>query len=139
MSFLEKKALIHQNLSCRNFLLFKQSLVNSFVYSTNSNNSFLFIKVKLSDLGCCHWNTSTTRDRFKLPVAWMSPEAINDYCFTAASDVFSFGVSMWECYTYGQLPWEGLSNEEVRFLFQYQMSLGIETFLQINVDYDALF
>ncbi|CAF3336441.1 unnamed protein product [Rotaria socialis] len=94
MSYLEKKSLIHQNLSCRNFLLFKQSLV------------------KLSDLGCCHWNIPT-RDRSRLPVAWMSPEAISYFCFTTASDVFSFGVSMWECYTYGQLPWEGLTNEEI--------------------------
>ncbi|CAF5096299.1 unnamed protein product, partial [Rotaria magnacalcarata] len=97
MSYLEKKSLVHQNLSCRNFLLFKQSLV------------------KLSDLGCCH-SDIPTRGRFKLPVAWMSPEAISYCCFTTASDVFSFGVSMWECYTYGQLPWKGLTNEEVRFI-----------------------
>ncbi|CAF4023270.1 unnamed protein product [Rotaria magnacalcarata] len=94
MSYLEKKSLVHQNLSCRNFLLFKQSLV------------------KLSDLGCCH-SDIPTRGRFKLPVAWMSPEAISYCCFTTASDVFSFGVSMWECYTYGQLPWKGLTNEEI--------------------------
>jgi serine/threonine protein kinase len=46
----------------------------------------------------------------------MSPEAINSHHFTTASDVFSFGVSMWECFTYGETPWKELTHEEVRFV-----------------------
>jgi hypothetical protein len=45
----------------------------------------------------------------------MSPEAIKAHCFSVASDVFSFGVSMWECFSYGQVPWDGMTNDEVRF------------------------
>jgi serine/threonine protein kinase len=54
----------------------------------------------------------------------MSPEAIHSHYFTTASDVFSFGVSMWECFTYGQTPWNEMTNEEVTFLgiFEKQKS-----------------
>ncbi|CAF2918156.1 unnamed protein product [Rotaria sp. Silwood2] len=94
MNYLEKKLLTHQNLSCRNFLVFNKTLI------------------KLSDFGCGNWNT-LWKDRLKLPIAWMSPEAIYDHCFTTASDVFSFGVSMWECFSYGEIPWKELTNEEI--------------------------
>jgi serine/threonine protein kinase len=54
------------------------------------------------------------KEKFKLPIAWMSPELIHFHRYTTASDVFSFGVSMWECFTYGQIPWQGLTDDEVR-------------------------
>jgi len=47
----------------------------------------------------------------------MSPEAITFLRFTTASDVFSFGVCMWECFTYGQMPWQGMTSAEVIFFF----------------------
>jgi serine/threonine protein kinase len=68
------------------------------------------VKVKLSDFGYCH-----VKDRLKLSMAWMSPEIINFQRFTTASDVFAFGVAMWECFTYGQIPWKGMTKDEVRF------------------------
>jgi serine/threonine protein kinase len=46
----------------------------------------------------------------------MSPEAINFLRFTTSSDVFSFGVCMWECFTYGQMPWKGMTSAEVIFI-----------------------
>jgi serine/threonine protein kinase len=49
----------------------------------------------------------------------MSPEAINFLRFTTASDVFSFGVCMWECFTYGQMPWQGMTSAEVSFFFVF--------------------
>lgn len=48
-----------------------------------------------------------------LPIRWMPPEALFYGTFTLQSDVWSFGVLMWEIYTYGQLPFGGLSNHEV--------------------------
>jgi serine/threonine protein kinase len=44
----------------------------------------------------------------------MSPEVIHFQRYTTASDVFSFGVSIWECFTYGEIPWNGMANDEVR-------------------------
>lgn len=48
-----------------------------------------------------------------LPIRWMPPEAILYRKFTPKSDVWSFGVLMWEVYTFGKLPYTGLSNHEV--------------------------
>ena len=48
-----------------------------------------------------------------LPIRWMPPEALFYGKFTLQSDVWSYGVLMWEVYTYGQLPFGGLSNYEV--------------------------
>ena len=48
-----------------------------------------------------------------LPVRWMPPEAITSANFTMASDVWSFGVVLWELFTYGDLPFEEKSDEEV--------------------------
>ncbi len=72
--------------------------------SNSSIIQFLFIQIKLSDLGF----------ELKPQIAWMSPELIHFNHYTTSSDVFSFGVSMWECFSYGQIPWKDLTNDQVR-------------------------
>ena len=59
----------------------------------------------------------------RLPIAWMSPEAINFLRFTTASDMFSFGVCLWECFTYGQMPWQGMTSAEVTSFAFYLFNL----------------
>ncbi|UJR15588.1 hypothetical protein I4U23_002524 [Adineta vaga] len=94
LSYLEKRFFIHRNLTCRNYLVFNKSLI------------------KLSDWSFGHLDASW-KERLKLPIAWMSPEAIKSHCFSIASDVYSFGISMWECFSYGQLPWQGMTNDQI--------------------------
>ena len=53
------------------------------------------------------------RGRAVLPIRWMAPEAIVYGKFTTATDVWSFGVVVWEVFTYGQQPYVGMTNEEV--------------------------
>ena len=48
-----------------------------------------------------------------LPIRWMSPEAITSASFTTMSDIWSFGVAVWELFTYGSLPFETKKDEEV--------------------------
>lgn len=42
----------------------------------------------------------------KWPVKWYAPECINYFKFSSKSDVWSFGVLMWEAYSYGQKPYK---------------------------------
>eukprot|EP00045_Choanoeca_perplexa_P011605 m.124044 g.124044 ORF g.124044 m.124044 type:complete len:822 (+) comp15689_c0_seq1:229-2694(+) len=48
-----------------------------------------------------------------LPVRWMGPEAIEDGVYTSSSDVWSFGIVLYELITFAKMPYAGLSNMEV--------------------------
>ncbi|KAH9370687.1 hypothetical protein HPB48_014006 [Haemaphysalis longicornis] len=57
-----------------------------------------------------------------LPVRWMAPESLKDGIFTSHSDVWSYGVVLWEMATLASQPYQGLSNEQV---LKYVISGGI--------------
>lgn len=48
-----------------------------------------------------------------LPVRWMAPESLADGLFTTNSDVWSYGIVLWEMVTLAEQPYQGLSNEQV--------------------------
>lgn len=49
----------------------------------------------------------------KIPVRWTAPEAIYRRKFTSSSDVWSYGVLMWEVMTYAQHPYDDWGNQDV--------------------------
>lgn len=48
-----------------------------------------------------------------LPMRWLAPESLLNGIFTSASDVWSFAVVLWEMFTFGDVPWSNLNNEQV--------------------------
>uniref|UniRef100_A0A8C4EEC3 non-specific protein-tyrosine kinase n=1 Tax=Dicentrarchus labrax TaxID=13489 RepID=A0A8C4EEC3_DICLA len=98
MAYLESSNFIHRDLAARNCLVSK-------------NN-----EVKVSDFGMTRFvldDQYTSSQCSKFPVKWSAPEVIK-YCkFSSKSDVWSFGVLMWEVYNEGRLPYENRTNAEV--------------------------
>ena len=48
-----------------------------------------------------------------LPVRWMAPESLSDGLFTPSSDIWSYGVILYEIITFGSFPFQGLCNNQV--------------------------
>ncbi|ODN05514.1 Tyrosine-protein kinase PR2 [Orchesella cincta] len=102
MQYLESKRLIHRDLAARNILVFSRN------------------KVKISDFGLSRalgvgkdYYQTNFNVNLKLPIAWCAPECINFLRFTSASDVWAFGVTLWEMYSYGFQPWAALTGQQI--------------------------
>ena len=60
-----------------------------------------------------------------LPVRWMSPESLADGLFTPMSDIWSYGVLLFEIITFGSFPFQGLSNSQVMGLIKSGNTLAV--------------
>lgn len=61
----------------------------------------------------------------RLPLRWMSPEAVRDYAFSTKSDVWSFGVVLWEIGTLGSFPYATIPDDELmHYLIQDKCRLA---------------
>ena len=54
-----------------------------------------------------------SQTKTKFPIRWMAPESLMRKEFSPASDVWSFGVIMWEMYNPSELPYKGMNNLQV--------------------------
>uniref|UniRef100_A0A8C5NL27 Receptor protein-tyrosine kinase n=1 Tax=Junco hyemalis TaxID=40217 RepID=A0A8C5NL27_JUNHY len=104
MSYLEEVRLVHRDLAARNVL----------VKSPNH--------VKITDFGLARLldidETEYHADGGKVPIKWMALESILRRRFTHQSDVWSYGVTVWELMTFGAKPYDGIPAREIPDLLE---------------------
>ncbi|XP_043932942.1 ephrin type-B receptor 4 isoform X2 [Protopterus annectens] len=102
MKYLSEMSYVHRDLAARNILV-------------NSN-----LVCKVSDFGLSRFLEENSSDPTytsslggKIPIRWTAPEAIAFRKFTSASDVWSYGIVMWEVMSFGERPYWDMSNQDV--------------------------
>ncbi|CAD5111907.1 DgyrCDS1169 [Dimorphilus gyrociliatus] len=99
MSFISSKKFLHRDLAARNVLIDEQMIC------------------KISDFGysrdIIHSRQYESKSQAKLPLRWMAPESLYDGLYSVKSDVWSFGVLLWEIITLGATPYPGMSGSTV--------------------------
>uniref|UniRef100_A0A8C6MC42 receptor protein-tyrosine kinase n=1 Tax=Nothobranchius furzeri TaxID=105023 RepID=A0A8C6MC42_NOTFU len=102
VKYLSDMSFVHRDLAARNILV-------------NSN-----LVCKVSDFGLSRFLRENSSDPTytsslggKIPIRWTAPEAIAYRKFTSASDVWSYGIVMWEVMSYGERPYWDMSNQDV--------------------------
>uniref|UniRef100_A0A671YAM2 Receptor protein-tyrosine kinase n=1 Tax=Sparus aurata TaxID=8175 RepID=A0A671YAM2_SPAAU len=99
MNYLEEHHLVHRDLAARNVL----------VKTPNH--------VKITDFGLAKLLTADEKeyhaDGGKVPIKWMALESILQWTYTHQSDVWSYGVTVWELMTFGSKPYDGIPASEI--------------------------
>lgn len=103
MEYLEKKNFIHRDLAARNCLVGENHIV------------------KVADFGLSRLmtgDTYTAHAGAKFPIKWTAPESLAYNTFSIKSDVWAFGVLLWEIATYGMSPYPGIDLSQVYDLLE---------------------
>uniref|UniRef100_A0A5F8GFI6 Protein tyrosine kinase 7 (inactive) n=1 Tax=Monodelphis domestica TaxID=13616 RepID=A0A5F8GFI6_MONDO len=98
MEHLSNSRFVHRDLAARNCLISAQR------------------QVKVSSLGLSKDVYNSEYYHFRhawIPLRWMPPEAVLEGDFSTKSDVWAFGVLMWEVFTHGEMPHDGQADDEV--------------------------
>lgn len=101
MQYLVDRGIVHRDLAARNVLISEDHTckVADFGFARDVTNNSERVYERKSE--------------GRLPIRWMAPESLYDNVFTCKSDVWSFGVLMWEVVTLGSTPYPGLSAADV--------------------------
>ncbi|TGZ59143.1 hypothetical protein CRM22_009240 [Opisthorchis felineus] len=102
VQYLHSKNLIHRDIACRNCLVASDHVV------------------KIGDFGLTRERTTNRPDGYyrftrncELPIRWMSPEAVQYGMFSVQSDIWSYGITLYEIVTFGVFPYSDMCDVEV--------------------------
>ncbi|GCB60385.1 hypothetical protein scyTo_0012731 [Scyliorhinus torazame] len=101
MAYLEVQNYIHRDLAARNVLVGENNICKV--------ADFGLARVFITDDDAVY----QAREGTRFPVKWTAPEAIHSNKFSIKSDVWSFGILLYEIITFGKMPYPGLTNYQV--------------------------
>uniref|UniRef100_A0A8C8CYA9 Tyrosine-protein kinase n=1 Tax=Oncorhynchus tshawytscha TaxID=74940 RepID=A0A8C8CYA9_ONCTS len=99
MAYLELKNCIHRDLAARNCLVGESNLL------------------KISDFGMSRQEDDgiySSSGLKQIPIKWTAPEALNYGRYSSESDVWSYGILLWETFSLGVCPYPGMTNQQAR-------------------------
>ncbi|XP_069043210.1 tyrosine-protein kinase Fer isoform X1 [Lepisosteus oculatus] len=99
MAYLELKNCIHRDLAARNCLVGENNLL------------------KISDFGMSRQEDDgiySSSGLKQIPIKWTAPEALNYGRYSSESDVWSYGILLWETFSLGVCPYPGMTNQQAR-------------------------
>ncbi|KAM4527620.1 tyrosine-protein kinase Fer [Odontesthes bonariensis] len=99
MAYLESKNCIHRDLAARNCLVGEHSVL------------------KISDFGMSRQEDDgvySSSGLKQIPIKWTAPEALNYGRYSSESDVWSYGILLWETFSLGVCPYPGMTNQQAR-------------------------
>ncbi|XP_065665002.1 fibroblast growth factor receptor homolog 1 isoform X5 [Hydra vulgaris] len=99
MIYLSEKKIVHRDLACRNILV---------GYGRVCKVADLGLARRLDEKGFCR-----REKQILLPIKWLSPESIKHGLFSIKSDVWSFGILLWEVITIGAIPYPEFRSEDI--------------------------
>ncbi|KAK6031538.1 hypothetical protein OSTOST_02309 [Ostertagia ostertagi] len=89
---------MHRDIACRNCLIDVKKNI-----------------VKISDFGASKQaELYKIPETEKIPIRWLAPEVVLTRVYTMQSDVYSYGILLWEIFNNGETPYKGIGNKEIR-------------------------